>query len=156
MKRVGGRGKSGEGVAEKEENLGEKLRRGVVLVGKRGGPCTPVVSSWRLFSLSGSQAIINKQHPSSSFSLSQPQPPITTTTASVSVRKLAAALWELQHYFPLAKMHRGAHSNGAPPPPRLRHLHHPHHRLHKDKATLDLSNFLADNSPSSPDQVGIT
>lgn len=36
--------KSGEGEAEKEENLGEKLRRGVVLLGKKGGPCTPVLS----------------------------------------------------------------------------------------------------------------
>ncbi|PON43853.1 intracellular protein transporter USO1-like protein [Parasponia andersonii] len=153
MKRVGER--SGEVGAEKEENLGEKLRRGVVLVGKRrgGGPCTtPVVSSWRLFSLSSDpQTIIrsdnNKGHPSQ-------EPAITS--ASVSVRKLAAALWELQQYLPLAKMHRGGtgpHANGVPPT-RLRHLHHhhPHHHLHKEKATLDLSHFLAENSPSSPDQ----
>ena len=161
MKRVVGRRKSGEEGAEKKENLGEKLRRGVVLVGKRReGPCTtPVVSSWRLFSsLSGHQTII-KEDPFLLLPYSQPAINITNTAANntVSVRKLAAALWELQQYLPLAKMHRGAHSNGGGgaglPPPRLRHLH-PHHHLHKDKGTLDLSNFLADNSPSSPDQVG--
>ncbi|XP_010096454.2 uncharacterized protein At5g41620 [Morus notabilis] len=164
--------KRGGGGAEKEENLGEKLRRGI-LVGERGGPCTPVVSSWRLFSLSDPHHTIINQHPFSKSAIfdtsdhhhhqtiqqQQQQQP--------SVRKLAAALWELQHYLPLAKMHRGAHVNGGggagaaangAPPPRLRNLHHHHHQrhhshhhLHKDKG-LDLSNFLADNSPSSPDQ----
>ncbi|KAM6588717.1 hypothetical protein CsatA_011322 [Cannabis sativa] len=153
MKRVrGGGGGSGEGVAEKEENLGEKLRKEVILVGKREGPCitTPVVSSWRLFSLSGHQTIIKD----SSFIISQP--PISTTFASsVSVRKLGAALWELHHYLPLAKMNRGVHSNGGGGggPPRLRHHLHPHHHLHRgEKAALDISNFLGDNSPSSPEQ----
>ncbi|KAH7513840.1 uncharacterized protein At5g41620 [Ziziphus jujuba] len=143
-------GESGEGGAEKEENLGEKLRRGL-LVGKRGGPSTPVVSSWR--------AIINKHHhhplqPSSSSTI----PTNNSTVSLVSARKLGASLWEFQHYLPFPKMHRGPHSNGAaaaaagPPPSRLRHLHHHnHHHLHKDKG-LDLSNFLADNSPSSPEQ----
>lgn len=134
-------GESGEGGAEKEENLGEKLRR---RRGKsRSGPSTPVVSSWRLCPF-GHNTIIKDPHLTSN-----------TTTSSVSARKLAAALWEFQnyHYLPLSKMHRAPHNNGGPaaPPPRLRHLQL-HHHLSKDKG-LDLSNFLADNSPSSPDQV---
>lgn len=144
MKRVG---ESGEGGAEKEENLGEKLRRGV-LVGKRGGPSTPVVSSWGLLVSAEHGAIIN--HP---VHHQQPQP--SSSIAIVSARKLAASLWEFHHYQPLHKMqNRGgahSHSNGGGPPPRLRHLHH-HHHLHKDKG-LHLSNFLVDNCPSSPEQV---
>ncbi|CAB4280056.1 unnamed protein product [Prunus armeniaca] len=133
-------GESGEGGAEKEENLREKLRR---RRGKsRSGPSTPVVSSWRLCPF-GHNTIIKDPHLTSN-----------TTTSSVSARKLAAALWEFQnyHYLPLSKMHRAPHNNGGPaaPPPRLRHLQL-HHHLSKDKG-LDLSNFLADNSPSSPDQ----
>lgn len=187
MVRKGGGG--GGRAGKKEEKLGEKLRRGV-LVGERGGPCTPVVSSWRLFSLPLSNSdthhpTLIKLHPLSQPSIfpssssdhfhlhhHHPRPPPV-----VSVRKLAAALWELQHYLPLAKMHRGAHANGGGagaggggggagtagaganggPPPRLRnlhHRHHSHHQLHRDKA-LDLSNFLADNSPTSSDQVFI-
>ncbi|KAL5551898.1 hypothetical protein UlMin_002074, partial [Ulmus minor] len=142
-------GESGEGGAEKEENLGEKLRRGV-LVGKRGGPSTPVVSSWRLFFIDTSI-----KDPSSS----SPSAFIASGPPSVSVRKLAAALWEFQSYHPISKMHRGGHGNGGGAagagagahPPRLRHLHHHRHHVHKDKG-LDLSNFLADNSPSSPEQ----
>lgn len=140
-------GKSGEGGAEKEENLGEKLRRGALLVGKRGGPATPV-HSWRLWAppSSPSDTIINKDH----FPI-----PHSLPSSSPSARKLAAALWEFQHYFPLSKMHRGV-SNGAATgaDSRLRR-HHPHHhyKLSKDKS-LDLSHFLADNSPSSPDQPG--
>ncbi|XP_050376423.1 uncharacterized protein At5g41620 [Argentina anserina] len=143
-----GGGESGGEEAEKEEILGEKLARRrtrSVLIRKssRGGPTTPVLSSWSLFPFGQEQ-----QH----------QPIIkdalfTTTTSTnqtrVSARKLGAALWEFQNYFPLSKMHRGNHNNGvgAPPPPRQRH-HHPA----KDKGILGLSNFLADNCPSSPDQ----
>ena len=112
-------GKSGEGGAEKEENLGEKLRRGALLVGKRGGPATPV-HSWRLWAppSSPSDTIINKDH----FPI-----PHSLPSSSPSARKLAAALWEFQHYFPLSKMHRGV-SNGAATgaDSRLRR-HHPHH-----------------------------
>ncbi|KAJ7952101.1 Intracellular protein transporter USO1-like protein [Quillaja saponaria] len=120
--------KSEEGEAEKGENLGEKLRR-VVLVGKKGGPCTPV-PSWRLWA---AQDTIIKDHL---------LPPHT-----VSARKLAAALWEFQHYIPLFNMHRTV-NNGAAGDSRPRR-HHYHHN--KDKG-LDLSTFLAVPSPSSPDQ----
>ncbi|KAG2680966.1 hypothetical protein I3760_11G123200 [Carya illinoinensis] len=126
--------KSGEGGAEKEENLGEKLRRGVVLIGKRGGPCTPV-RSWRLWAPPAHDTIIKSYPP--------------------SARKLAAALWEFQYlYFPTSKMHRGVSNGGPLPDSRLRrHQHRHYNKPSKDKG-LDLSHFLADNSPSSPDQPG--
>lgn len=125
--------KSEEGEAEKVEKLGEKLRRGV-LVGKSRGPFTPVPSwSWA-----------HNYHSSS--------------VLSVSARKLAAALWEFNHSFPLFQMHHHRSANnasaaaagGAGADPRLRRHHH--YILHKDRAP-DISNFLADASPSSPDQV---
>ncbi|KAF3955316.1 hypothetical protein ACB098_01G147300 [Castanea mollissima] len=142
-------GKSGEGEAEKEENLGEKLRRGALLVGKRGGPSTPV-HSWRLWAplppstLAAHDTIINNKD-YFPFSHSLPSP---------SARKLAAALWEFQHYFPLSKMHRGvSNGGGGGADSRLRRHPHHHYKLSKDKG-LDLSHFLADNSPSSPEQPG--
>lgn len=121
--------KSEEGEAEKVEKLGEKLRRGV-LVGKSRGPCTPTHT--------------HNYHSSS--------------VLSVSARKLAAALWEFNHSFPLFQMHHHRSANnasaaaagGAGADPRLRRHHH--YILHKHRAP-DISNFLADASPSSPDQV---
>ncbi|CAJ1927531.1 unnamed protein product [Sphenostylis stenocarpa] len=123
--------KSEEGEAEKEENLGEKLRRGV-LVGKSRGPSTPL-PSW----LSATHANKYIQGP------------------SVSARNLAAALWEFNNSFPLFQMHRSANNATAPAGAAgagadPRHRRH-HYILHRDKA-LDISNFLADASPSSPDQ----
>ncbi|XP_057969295.1 uncharacterized protein At5g41620-like [Malania oleifera] len=127
MKRVG---KREEGVEEKEECLGEKLKRGV-LVGKRGGLCTPVfVVKDPLF-------------------VTVPPPP------PVSARKLAASLWEIHRYPPLSKMHRG---DTVPPPPpplsRLRRRHHHHHQQHhyRDRAFEIPTTTLDDPSPSSPDQ----
>lgn len=118
--------------AEKEENLGEKLRRGV-LVGKRGGPTTPVVSTWRLC------------HPP------EAHDSIIKENSHLSARKLAAALWEFHHYFPISKMHRGVVVNGASDS-KMRRRHHRSQHQYKDKG-LDLSHFLADPSPSSPEQV---
>ncbi|KAK7366708.1 hypothetical protein VNO80_08705 [Phaseolus coccineus] len=119
--------KSEEEEAEKEENLGEKLRRGV-LVGKSKGPSTPL-PSWLSFTHTNKHI---HHH-------------------SVSARKLAAALWEFNHSFPLFQMHPS--SNNAPPAPSVAHPRHRrrHYILHKDKA-LHISNFLADASPTSPDQ----
>ncbi|KAJ8764927.1 hypothetical protein K2173_010392 [Erythroxylum novogranatense] len=156
--------KSGAGAAQKQETLWQKLGRGTVLVGTRGGPfaCTPV----RLWS-SRSSALLNpiiigdfcynnKKDPSS-FPLvpySHPKNHHHTTTSScVSVRKLGAALWEFQHYLLLSKMHRGMHhnvSNGGASDHRLRR-HQNHHHVRREKG-LDLSRFLADPGPSSPDQ----
>ena len=160
-------GKGGEGEAEKQENLGEKLRRGA-LVGKRCGPTTPVVSSWTLFSLPHSHPITTPKRASASASASAfANPSASASAPAVSVRRLGAALWELQGYLlPFAKMHRGGAqangagagaANGGPPPPRLRHLSNHNHRHHKDKGVLDLSHFLADNNSltSDPDQVGV-
>lgn len=131
--------KSREGPAEKQENLGEKLRRGVLVVGKRGGQHTPVLPPWRLLlppPAGGGGGGGDAQD--SSFIEVPPPPPCL-----VSARKLAATLWELHHYrFPLSKMHHGV----PVPPPRLRRLHH-HHHQHKG---LDLT----DPSPSSPDLPG--
>ncbi|KAK7406074.1 hypothetical protein VNO78_07691 [Psophocarpus tetragonolobus] len=118
--------KSEEGEAEKVENLGEKLRRGV-LVGKSRGPCTPV-PSWV-------HKHIQDHH--------------NCTLVSVSARKLAAALWEFNHCFPLFQMHRSSNNAaGAGADPRLRRHHY---ILHKDKAP-DIANFLPDASPTSPHQ----
>lgn len=132
--------KSGEGEAEKEENLGEKLRRGV-LVGKSKGPSTPVaLPSWRLSVLGPSH---HNRRPIQDHHHHQ-----------TSARKLAAALWEFHHYYYFppfqVQMHRPL-NNGASADPRLRRRHY---TLHKDKAP-DISKFLAetDASPSSPDQV---
>ncbi|CAN6718632.1 unnamed protein product [Malus baccata var. baccata] len=152
------KGESREGGAEKEENLAEKLtvRRGGVLIRKStgGGPTTPVVSSWNW-------------RPCCPFDLDPiiKDSPLTIDTSSssssVSARKLAAALWEFQHFQFLPKMHRASHTNGGggdgsggggAPPPRLRHLQLHHHHPSRDKKALDLSHFLADNCPSSPDQ----
>ncbi|KAI4326866.1 hypothetical protein L6164_019391 [Bauhinia variegata] len=110
-----------EGEAEKKENLGEKLRRGVV-VGKRGGPCTPV-SSWRLW---GAHDTIIKAPP-----------------PTISARKLAAALWEFHHYLPLFEMHR----NGAAPDTRLRRHHY---NNHKDPHLSTFFADASPSSPDQP------
>ena len=122
--------KSEERVAEKKENLGVKVRKRV-LVGKIAGPSTPS-PVWRLGPAQGS-IIVNKGAP------------------IFSARKLAATLWEIHHFLPLAKMHRGGGGGGPPPPPplKLRHRRHLHYR---DKG-VDLPTSLADPFPTSPDQV---
>ncbi|XP_042481500.1 uncharacterized protein At5g41620-like [Macadamia integrifolia] len=79
--------KGGDGAAEKQEFLGIKLRRGI-LVGKRGCPCTPV-PTWKL---GGAQDTTIKD-------------PLTLPP-TVSARKLAANLWEL-HHLPLSEMSKG-------------------------------------------------
>ncbi|KAF8380121.1 hypothetical protein HHK36_027593 [Tetracentron sinense] len=95
--------------------MGIKLKRGI-LVGKRGGPCTPV-PTWRL---GGAE----------DFTIKEP----LTLPPTISARKLAANLWEIQ---PLAKMSRGG--------VRPRHHHHKEMRL-------DLPAHLADPSHWPPDQ----
>ncbi|XVF51384.1 hypothetical protein PTKIN_Ptkin04bG0180900 [Pterospermum kingtungense] len=133
--------KSGERVAEKEENLCEKLglsRRRVLLVGNRkggGGPCTPL-SSWRLYHPQPQLHHLNNTPPSA--------PP---APAAVSARNLAASLWEFHQYFPhhhhQPKMHRGVNNTNG------RYHQRPQR---KDKA-IGFSHFLDDPCPSSdPDQ----
>lgn len=110
--------KSGEEPAEKEEFLGEKLRRAV----KRGGQTTPTAPFWRSSSSSSkphttpfhkhTAGVADEQGLAQDFAQRD-------SLSTVSVRKLGATLWELYHYtLPLATMHNGA------PPPRLRRLHH--------------------------------
>ncbi|GMJ06230.1 hypothetical protein like AT5G41620 [Hibiscus trionum] len=132
--------KSEQGLAEKEENLCEKLSRSVLVVGKRkaAGPCTPL-PSWKLYH---PQPLLhhNNNHPP------PPPPPPPPAAAAVSARKLAALLWEFHQYLPHHKMHRGggvSNTNGR---------YHQRHHSNKNKA-IDFSHFLADPCPSSdPDQ----
>lgn len=124
--------KSEEGIAEKKENLGVKLRKRV-LVGKRRGPSTPS-PAWRLGPLQGS-IIENKG------------------AHVLSARKLAATLWEIHHFLPLARMHRGGGGDGGgpPPPPPLK-LRQRNYFRYRDKGP-ELPASLADPLPTSPDQV---
>ncbi|KAL0393632.1 UNVERIFIED_CONTAM: hypothetical protein Slati_4329400 [Sesamum latifolium] len=138
--------KSGEGPAEKRENLGEKLRR----VGKRGGQTTPVASFWRPKELK-LLAAAAAPHTAGGGGREEFQDNTTHIkdipfrVAAVSARKLAATLWELHHYkLPLDTMHHGA----GVPLPRLRRLNHQH--LYKDKGGLE----PLDPSPGSPDLPG--
>ncbi|XP_010251566.1 PREDICTED: uncharacterized protein At5g41620-like [Nelumbo nucifera] len=108
--------KGGEVAAEKQEFLGIKLKRGI-LVGKRGGPCTPV-PTWKLGDIQDN-------------TIKDP----LTLPPTVSARKLAANLWDIQQHLPLAKMSKGG--------VRL--------RQHKGKG-LELPLRLADPSHSPPDQ----
>lgn len=80
--------KGGVSGAEKEEFLGKKLKRGILLA-KRGGPCTPV-PPWKLGGAQDSKAG-------------------GLTIPALSARKLGANLWEIQD-LPLAKMSRGVRS----------------------------------------------
>ncbi|KAG5526320.1 hypothetical protein RHGRI_032562 [Rhododendron griersonianum] len=143
-------GKSGEEPAEQQGgNLGEKLRRGVLLVGKKGGgQHTPVLPPWRLLPAAGSNgpssgsngpSSSNADAQDSTYRITNELPP-----SLVSARELAATLWELHQYrLPFSKMHRGVPG----PPPRLRRLNHHHHN--KDKGLEQ-----PDPSPSSPDLPG--
>ncbi|KAJ6415096.1 hypothetical protein OIU84_003989 [Salix udensis] len=147
------KGKSGGGGTEKEERLREKLKRGV-LVGKRVGPfsCTPV-RNWK--PLPTAHVSIIDSADTNSLQEEQEEPPLllfnNSNTVVVSARKLAAALWEFNHYLPsLSKMHRGVHISDGGGDSRLRRHEKRHHFL-KDKG-LDLSHFLADPTPISPDQ----
>lgn len=90
-----GKGRAIEG--DTHEFMGKKLKRGL-LVGKRGGPCTPP-PTW---SLGLGQDGENKD--------------ALTFPSTISARKLGANLWEI---LPVAKMNKGGG--------RLRRRHH-HHR----------------------------
>ncbi|KAE9612881.1 hypothetical protein Lal_00027727 [Lupinus albus] len=120
--------KSGEGKAEKEEKLGEKLR---AVLGKSKGICTPLPYWKTLWEINKDQ---HHHHHQQLF------------PSTVSARNLAAALWEFHQHFQMH--HRGA--GGAGGDPRLRRHHY---NLHKDKAIVapEISNFLGDASLSSPD-----
>ncbi|XP_019160665.1 PREDICTED: uncharacterized protein At5g41620-like isoform X2 [Ipomoea nil] len=136
---------SGEaGPAEKQENLGEKLKK---VVKTRGGHSTPVIPFPRLLHLQEQE----KKLPAAQ-DRAFGDPPFDLPC--LSSRKLAATLWELHHYnLPVSTMPQGL--NNAPPP-RLRRLqpprhdHRPHRHLYEDTRMVEPS----DPSPSSPDMSG--
>ncbi|XP_031125606.1 uncharacterized protein At5g41620-like [Ipomoea triloba] len=131
---------SGEaGPAEKQENLGEKLKK---VVKTRGGHSTPVIP-FPILHLQQQENLPDSAFAHAPFDL-----------PSLSSRKLAATLWELHHYnLPVSTMPQGL--NNAPPP-RLRRLqpprhdHRPHRHLYEDTRMVEPS----DPSPSSPDLSG--
>lgn len=131
----------GEGPAEKQENLGEKLKK----VGKRGGHSTPVIPFWRLYHL--------QQHHQDQETHTAVVGATTFDFPFVSARKLAATLWELHHYnLPLSKMQQGV----GVPLARLRrqqphHHRHRHHHPYEENTELD----PPDPSPILPELVKI-
>lgn len=160
------REKSGKGPAEKQENLGEKLKR----VGKRGGHSTPVVPFWRLelqlqqqnlplprLAANSSTSAAHHHHSRGGGGGGEEVERVQVSKVgvspfqfpSVSARKLAATLWEFHHYkLPLSRMHQGV----GILPPRIRRLHyHQHHQHHPYDDKGDLQH--PDPSPSSPDLV---
>lgn len=96
-----------KGEVKKQGLMVKKLKRGI-LVGKRGGPCTPP-PTWRLEFSAQEKHNVNNTKPITEF-LDFP------TKQTVSARKLCANLWEVlphhYHHAPLAKMGKGS--------PRLR------------------------------------
>ncbi|XP_059276294.1 uncharacterized protein At5g41620-like [Lycium ferocissimum] len=139
--------KSGQEPAEKQENLGEKLKK----IGKRGGHTTPVIPFLRL------QKQYNHHHHHNSGVVQESDIRETPLqNSSISARKLAAIVWELHQYkIPLSKMHHSSghvNSNNVVPS-RMRRVqpyrHHRHH-LYEDSRVLE----HPDPSPSSPDLPG--
>ncbi|GAB4857480.1 hypothetical protein Ancab_015389 [Ancistrocladus abbreviatus] len=168
MRRVGeieGKG------AEKEENLGEKLQRGLLLVGKRCGlastrsttTSTPVLP-WRVLDIrsgTGARTRVPITKASCCPSSSSPFLYALLSPHQFSSRKLAAALWEFLHYFSPVTMqlgvnnHRlGDHHRRPHQHHRLRHHHRQrqrHHHLSKDKCHGIDRVELGDPSPGFPD-----
>lgn len=104
---------------KKQEFMGLKLKRGI-LVGKRGGTCTPS-PTWR-FGFEEEDLIF---------------PTTTTTAATLSARKLGANLWEVLPQLKAVKMSKG----GAKLPNRR-------HNNHKDRG-FELPTQI-DDPPDSP------
>ncbi|XP_047339289.1 uncharacterized protein At5g41620-like [Impatiens glandulifera] len=126
---------------EKGEILGLKLRRRNegFLVAKRGGQRTPILPYWRFQETAAAVAVAADGTVSCgathNFILPVHHHP------SISARKLAASLWELNQYrFPLSNMNNSAAAADNGHLPRLRRLHN--HRRRQDKPL---------SSPSSPD-----
>lgn len=117
---------------EKEKGPGlmvEKLKQGV-LVGKRGGPCTPSLS-WRL-ELPSHQNASNNNFP---------------TPPAISARKLCANLWEIQphhqQHTPLPKMNNPATRLRR----RRRHLRDTVFEVHKQ--VVEPPDSPSDDQPAS-------
>ncbi|KAF3638739.1 putative catalytic [Capsicum annuum] len=132
--------KSGQGTAEKQENLVEKLKK----IGKRGGHTTPVIPFLRLQQYNYHNNSNNQESVVVVQESDIGETPFENPC--VSARKLAAILWELHHYnIPFSEMHHH-HQGSHVPPSRIRRIqpyhHHRHHLEHPDP------------SPSSPDLPG--
>ncbi|KAK9103793.1 hypothetical protein Sjap_021047 [Stephania japonica] len=150
--------KSGLGGAEKQEFLGLKLKRGFLLVGKRGGPCTPV-PTWRLSAASDDeqQQLLHSTTTAAIKALTFP------SHTAVSARKLGASLWEFQQQQQLpicdSSDHHSNHSDTNKVTKRkkkkkkmmskvgFKGRHHGHHR---EKGLLNIPSHLADPSYSPP------
>jgi hypothetical protein len=117
------REKGGEREVKKQGLMVKKLKRGM-LVGKRGGPCTPP-PTWRL-ELNDNNSNNNIQE-----FLTFPNP---TTSTSISARKLCSNLWEIQPHH---------HCNGVTRPRR-------HQRRNK---RFQISKHLVDPPNTPPHQV---
>ncbi|XP_027335066.1 uncharacterized protein At5g41620-like isoform X2 [Abrus precatorius] len=128
---------------EREDKRGglmvEKLKQRVVLVGKKGGPCTPP-PTWRLELPSQHNSLAN--HKVEEF--------LTFHTSTVSARKLCANLWELlpHQHPPLPKMNNK-------PGTTLRRRRRRRHRLHPKDTASEVNNQVAQppDTPSDSDQV---
>ncbi|KAF2315241.1 hypothetical protein GH714_038560 [Hevea brasiliensis] len=122
--------RGGKGKKQRELDDSKKFKRGIIQLGKRGGPSTPS-STWRLefSSLNGS----NSNNPVQEF---------LNTTTTVSARKLCANLWEIQPQLQLSlsKMSKKIGPKGA----RCGH--------HKSNKPLELRTHLVDPPNNSHDQ----
>ncbi|WCJ26423.1 hypothetical protein M5689_008239 [Euphorbia peplus] len=140
--------------AEKLEHLGQKLKKAIMVGTKRTPFASTPVIHWKL-------------QPSAHFSITQEEEEepkfysFCHHNNRTSARKLAAVVWEFQHYLPLAKMHRSVqnngsrrHQNGDSGGGEVRLRRHQNRRsvVVKDKS-LDLSHFLADPSASEPESA---
>ncbi|CAI0444637.1 unnamed protein product [Linum tenue] len=147
-------GKSRDGAgpsAEKKETLALKLKK----LQSVGHPpdSTPVRLWLRVREVEHQK---NQHDPVPSSSSSSPRDftagySRSRNSPTVSARKLAAAVWEFHHYRPLSKMHRGANFTGNSGGGGGGHRQQSRHRGFKGKG-IDVSRFLPDPSPSSPDQ----
>lgn len=118
----------------------EKWKEGV-LVGKRGGPCTPP-PTWRLELPSQQNGSDNNNNHNNKNPV---QEFLNFPTSTVSARKLCASLWEIQphQHTPLAKMNK--------PGTTLRRRRR---RLHHRKDTVSEAHNQLPEPPDTPsDQV---
>ncbi|KAF6172947.1 hypothetical protein GIB67_006323 [Kingdonia uniflora] len=138
--------KSGVGAEEKQEKWGIKLKPSPygILLGKRGGPSTPV-PSWKFFPDEEEEEVCRAQVRTITL------PSTTTTSNTVSARKLGANLWEIeqqqqqQEQFPLGKMSRGRHQKekGFDIPTHLADPSHTPPHYHQPESASSLRRHVA-------------
>ncbi|KAF3439916.1 hypothetical protein FNV43_RR18194 [Rhamnella rubrinervis] len=130
-----------KGGAKKQGLMVKKLKRGI-LVGKRGGPCTPP-PTWRLEFSAEEKHNDNNIKPIAEFLDFR-------TKQTVSARKLCANLWEvLPHHYhqtPLAKMSKA--------PPRLRRQRHKNNVSELPTHLLDIPSSPPHDQPTTARCLG--